>query len=301
MASIVTLSQLTAFAKVAGTLNYSRAADELGYSEAAVYQQVRKLEQSLRVKLFYVVDRKVQLTSAGLSLAPMASRIVREAEEFELSALSRLPTENTVAVAAGSVTSSFLMEHVVKDMQHHLPDIPLQIHVTPNNTVLQLLLERRVQLGVITRVELPMNPIPLTAVDSSTLTVTPWIHDEWILVCQAGMFSSPDIDLFYSASYGLTKPILNNLVARLPVEITPAFFPLPTIDPVKSAAIGGLGFSLLPRMSVMRELNSGILRQVIPESVGRHLSIVSLHDATPQICSVREYLLRLNEVRLNPK
>ena len=59
------LEPLIAFEAAARHLSFTRAAEELHLSQAAVSQQIRSLEDSLEVKLFTRSHRAVQLTNEG--------------------------------------------------------------------------------------------------------------------------------------------------------------------------------------------------------------------------------------------
>ena len=59
------LEPLIAFEAAARLLSFTRAAEELHLSQAAVSQQIRSLEERLQVRLFTRSHRAVQLTNEG--------------------------------------------------------------------------------------------------------------------------------------------------------------------------------------------------------------------------------------------
>src|ERR1700758_1153722 len=67
------LPALRVFEAAARRLNFSKAAEELHISQAAVSHQVRALESQLGVKLFERSTRRLALTAAGRRLLPAAS------------------------------------------------------------------------------------------------------------------------------------------------------------------------------------------------------------------------------------
>src|SRR5262245_48774929 len=76
---------LRALDAAARHLNFSRAADELGLTPAAVSHQIKEIEDKLGVALFSRTSRTVQLTSAGA--------IVHEAAVEALGVLDRATTK----------------------------------------------------------------------------------------------------------------------------------------------------------------------------------------------------------------
>lgn len=78
------------FLAVAEAGNFSRAADLLGISQPAISQQMRDLENSLRVTLFQRKGKRILLTPRGLIFEEHARAIVRQLESF-LQELNREP------------------------------------------------------------------------------------------------------------------------------------------------------------------------------------------------------------------
>ena len=84
----VEIRHLRYFLAVAGAGSFSRAADRLGISQPSVSQQMRELEENLRVSLFQRRGRRILLTAAGLIFQEHARAILRQVENF-LDELSR--------------------------------------------------------------------------------------------------------------------------------------------------------------------------------------------------------------------
>ena len=74
-------NQLRAFVAVAGSLNFSRAAENLGVSSSALSQMVRGLEERVGVSLFNRTTRSVSLTEAGAKLFERVQPAVEELAE----------------------------------------------------------------------------------------------------------------------------------------------------------------------------------------------------------------------------
>ncbi len=71
------LDNLVAFEAAARRLSFTRAADELNITQAAVSQQIRNLETRLGVKLFDRAHRAVSLTAAGREYQHTVSAALR--------------------------------------------------------------------------------------------------------------------------------------------------------------------------------------------------------------------------------
>ena len=59
------IRQLTSFVKIVEMQSFSKAAESLGYTQAAVTIQIRQLEQEFNTRFFDRVGRRVVLTPPG--------------------------------------------------------------------------------------------------------------------------------------------------------------------------------------------------------------------------------------------
>ncbi|MET8799849.1 LysR family transcriptional regulator [Nocardia sp. NPDC004568] len=78
--------QLRLLLTLAEELHFGRAARRLYLTQPALSQQIRALEDRLRVPLFQRTSRRVELTEAGRELLPYARRVVTAADELRRAA-----------------------------------------------------------------------------------------------------------------------------------------------------------------------------------------------------------------------
>ncbi len=77
----LTLQQLRCFVAVADEGQFTAAADELRLAQPSISAQIHRLEQVLGVSLFHRGRRPIALTDAGLSLLPLARRVLNGVDE----------------------------------------------------------------------------------------------------------------------------------------------------------------------------------------------------------------------------
>jgi LysR family glycine cleavage system transcriptional activator len=121
------LNALRAFEAGARHLSFTRAAEELFVTQAAVSHQVKTLEESLGVKLFKRLPRKLVLTDEGRALLPAVSdafaRIADAADRITAGAQSQiLNVTLTPAFAAKWLTPRF------SRFWQKYPEIDLRLH-----------------------------------------------------------------------------------------------------------------------------------------------------------------------------
>ena len=72
------LRQLEIFQAAAQTLNFTKAADRLGYAQSNITKQIQLLESELEVRLFDRLGKSVYLTEEGRILLDHTLSILRE-------------------------------------------------------------------------------------------------------------------------------------------------------------------------------------------------------------------------------
>jgi DNA-binding transcriptional LysR family regulator len=79
------LQQLKTFMAVVTTMSFSRAADELHYSQSSVTHHIKSLERNLGVRLLnrFRFAKTIALTDAGGKIYEYAARLLALAEEAE--------------------------------------------------------------------------------------------------------------------------------------------------------------------------------------------------------------------------
>ncbi|WP_368274851.1 LysR family transcriptional regulator, partial [Enterocloster lavalensis] len=70
--------EIVTFMEVAQLKSFSRAAEKLGYSQAAVTIQIKHLEQELGARLFDRIGKQVTLTHQGLVFTEHAGRLITD-------------------------------------------------------------------------------------------------------------------------------------------------------------------------------------------------------------------------------
>ena len=120
------LNALRTFESAARHKSYTKAAEELYVSQAAVSQQMRQLEQVLSIKLFIRSGRKMLLTQSGESLYVST----HQALNLLVKGLNSIQTEEVAGDLTITSTQAFcslwLMPRLYKFSQQH-PDINVRI------------------------------------------------------------------------------------------------------------------------------------------------------------------------------
>ncbi len=129
----VPLNALRAFEAAARHLSFTRAAEELCVTQAAISHQIKGLEDRLRVQLFRRSNRGLKLTDEGVALAPTLfeafGAIDRLFEQFEAGGVQEVLTVSAV----GTFVVGSLLERLPTFRAAH-PQVDLRL-LTNNNKV----------------------------------------------------------------------------------------------------------------------------------------------------------------------
>jgi LysR family glycine cleavage system transcriptional activator len=125
------LSALRAFEAAARLTSFSKAADELNVTPAAISHQIHALEQDLGVRLFNRLNRSVELTASARVLLPGLS----EAFAGIQASVRRLRAHNDTGTLTVTASPSFAAKWLVVRLNHfqeRWPDIDVRISATDN-------------------------------------------------------------------------------------------------------------------------------------------------------------------------
>jgi LysR family transcriptional regulator, glycine cleavage system transcriptional activator len=125
------LSALRAFEAAARHRSFSKAADELGVTPAAISHQIHALEDDLGVRLFHRLSRSVELTASARLLLPDLS----EAFAGIQAAVRRLRAHNDTGTLTVTASPSIAAKWLVLRLHHfqeRWPDIDVRISTSDN-------------------------------------------------------------------------------------------------------------------------------------------------------------------------
>ncbi len=127
ISSLPPLAALRAFESAARHLSFTRAAGELGMTQAAVSYQIKLLEERIGVPLFLRRPRQVALTEAGQRFAPEVSQAF--AQIAEAYAAVRNVAEGTLVISTvQTFASNWLAQHLGSFQMKH-PSLAVRLEI----------------------------------------------------------------------------------------------------------------------------------------------------------------------------
>jgi DNA-binding transcriptional LysR family regulator len=147
---VIELRHLRYFLAVAEELHFGRAARRVHISQPPLSQQIRQLESSLGVQLFYRTRRKVELTEAGRVFAAEARLILEQVEHATgLVEEANRGKHNRLVVGCSPANSHFTVGMIKAFAAQH-PEVRLIVKslVTPQQV--EAIRNNRIDIGFAT-------------------------------------------------------------------------------------------------------------------------------------------------------
>lgn len=247
-----TLHQLEVFGKVVKHRSMTKAAKDLHMTQPAVSIQIKQLQEALDISLIEVIGRQIYLTEAGKKLYEVQQTIRNEIESFS-ALVSQLKggLEGNLSISAAS-TAKYFLPYLLGDFQKRYPKIKISLKVTNRDEVLAHLKSNEYDLTILTQVP-----------DDQSIIAVPFL-DNPLVICSAPdhpLAGKPDIDIqqlknepfIYREPGSGTRMVLEHFLEENNISVNP-IMELGTNEAVKQAIMGGIGISLISKLSLKNEL-----------------------------------------------
>ena len=117
------LRNINTFLKVAATQNFSKAAEQLGYSQSAVTIQIRQLEKELGISLFERIGKRVYLTERGAEFTSYANEIMRVTSRASLFAKDKKEVSGTIRIGGVESVCTALLPELLLSFHKQYPKV----------------------------------------------------------------------------------------------------------------------------------------------------------------------------------
>lgn len=253
--------RLRVFRTVARTLNFRAAAEELFLTQPAVSSQIKALEEELGTPLFHRSGGRVTLSPAGHTLQPFADQLFRLAQQAtEAVAASANLTAGHLVLGASQTIAQYVLPRLLATFLQDHPGITFDLHDGNTQQILALLHEQRVQLALIEGPAL-----------SPDLNVTPFLHDELVLVVPAAhewadqqipATSLQHAPLLLREHGSGSRRVLEQALedAGLPLRQLTLGLSFHSTEGLLNAVEAGLGVTFVSRWAVHNQLQLGTLK-----------------------------------------
>lgn len=244
--------------------SFTRAAERLGVSKAAMSQKIKELEARAGVLLVQRTTRSVRLTPAGEKLvAELRDPFTRIEQSFFSVRDEAGPVRGLVRMTAPVAFARQQLVPLTGEFLRDYPQVRLQLDVTDR---LVSLSHEGYDLAIRHSDTLPDTHVALPLCDTQTLLVASPAY----LRAQGEPQHPQDLVQHNCLYYprGVESPRWRFVTAarREPVQVQiEGSFATNNSESIRDAALQGLGIAMLPDFSAREALAAGTLRRVLPE------------------------------------
>lgn len=287
------LDHLATFRMVISRGSFSGAAEALGLSQPAVSLQIRQLEQALHVRLIERTSRGIRPTPAGLTFSEHCTKIDSVVNTaIESVSLHSDDITGTVTVGTGATACIHLLPPLLQQLRQAHPLLKVDVRTGNTSDIVRSVGENRIDIGLVT--------LPVTG---KCLSVSPLGTDEFVVIMEKDVSEqsanplSPDallsLPLIIFEPGSGTRALIDEWFRYAGHTASPVM-ELGSIEAIKRMVRSGLGYSIVPLMSVAgMEESQGLSLYSVTPSLHRTLGTVMRED---RIVSrgISEVLKRLN-------
>lgn len=268
------LTSMNVFVRVAKLGSFASAARDLGFSRAMVTKHVMQLESNLNTRLFNRTTRSLSLTEVGISYLERCQQVLFDVDEME-AAVTHMQAEprGILKVSAPPVIGAV---HIAPALAEFLKLYPeLSVDMILKSTPCDLIddgLDIAIHLGkledssLIAR-KLASSPLVVCAAPSYLeqygTPETPLDLEQHSCLVN---WAIPPRDLWYFKEDNTIRTI--KVSGRMQSNVA---------DPMRIAAISGLGLVMLPRYIVGRDIEKGKLAVVLKRYTPPPLEIHAMY------------------------
>lgn len=138
--------QIYTFIKVAQLQSFSKAAQELGYSQSAVTVQIKGLEQELGARLFDRVGKKITLTHQGDQFYVYSNHILKEMQEARRALRDQGPLNGKLRIGTIESLCFSKFPPILHYFYKHHPQVTIQVLTGSPEELLDMMDHNRVDI-----------------------------------------------------------------------------------------------------------------------------------------------------------
>lgn len=257
------IESLRMFCRVVEEGSISKAA-RLGYvSQPAVTRQIRQLEDSYGTTLFDRTEGKLTHTEAGKLLYPYAKEILalnKHAYDEIQKQLGK--AAKTLHVGASLTIGEYLLPGLIGQFKKHHPDIEFSLSIGNTPLMLEKLEENRIDIALVEGVFQHDQYKKKKFADDELILITAYDHP-WCKKEQIDLHELPEEKMIWREKESGTRSIVEDALRKHHVldKIENAM-ELGSMQAIKSAVEANLGTSILPKLTVQKELKYKTLCEV---------------------------------------
>ena len=249
------------FLKVAATQNFSRAAQQLGYSQSAVTVQIQKLEQELDTQLFERIGRRVFLTDRGREFIPYAQELMKASHAALSFAREETGLRGRLRIGGVESVCTALLPGILLEFYRCCPEVEVVIRSGPTNDLLDLAASNELDLVLTLDRKIFREELCCEAEQPEEIVFVTLADDRYDGERRLSAGELVRLPFLLTENGAAYRYELERLLAERELQIRP-ILEIGNTETIINLLRRGMGVSVLPRFTVEQELRSAALTQL---------------------------------------
>lgn len=143
------LRRINTFLVAAEKMNFSKVAEQLGYTQAAVTIQIKQLENELGVLLFDRIGKSVYLTDKGKEFLVYAQKILLYTEEAKAGLKKETLYSGVIRIGTSESILTTSFPRMIKEFHQMHPDMHICVKTGTRDFIFDLMIHNELDLAYI--------------------------------------------------------------------------------------------------------------------------------------------------------
>lgn len=251
------------FCRVVEEGSISQAARMGFVSQPAVTRQIRQLENNYGTTLFDRQEGKLRVTAAGKKLYPYAKEMVAlHRSSFEAIQEHMGEIDKTLRLGASLTIGEYLLPDLIGQFKKHHPDVQFSLSIGNTPQMLEKLEANEIDLAFVEGVFQHDTYKSRKFAEDELILVTSYNH-RWGEKKEISLQEISDEKMIWREKESGTRSIVEEALRNHGIlEKIDNAMELGSMQAIKSAVEANLGTSILPRLTVKKELEFEVLREI---------------------------------------
>ncbi len=255
------LKQIKTLKTVIDSDSFLNASYKLGCTQSTVTSHIQQLENALNLKLFERVGRKMVLTQEAKEIIPYLDVITNSIDELMDHHKKNDEILGKLRIATAETFLIYKMNNILKEFKERAPNVELSIEGTNCYEVRKKLLNGDIDLGIHYDISGYSDSIVTNKIKNFKLVlVSSSLLDKKYL----NFINNNQTKPFSVVGHNMKSPYRGQLIKYLENKNIRMYkiLELGSIEAAKQGIIANLGIAYLPRFTVEKELNEGLLLEL---------------------------------------
>lgn len=242
--------------------SYIAASEKLGYTQSSVTQHIQQLEESLGIRLFDKIGRKMVLSEAGRRVMPYVDELIQTADKIRN--IDKDDTELTgeLSVACFESLLEYRLVKVIERFCAAAPKVKLIIYAYNSEMIRSSVLGGKCDLGLLFCEDKLLNGLGYNKLNTYPIVLVASKNADTSHICPDIRGSDLGARLITSEPDGVYRKVFQDYLRSNNIK-TGNLLELWSITAIKKCVSEGMGITYLPQYSIEQELQDGRMK-IIP-------------------------------------